>query len=211
MRFGLWNEILSRPVPDGGYGRFEMRIAHVLALIATTRLAEVEAELRAYDDAERSMPPGATWWADPLERFTLMVRNEMVARPPLVRRRLTCRAGVQRWDGGPAAMQRARNRRRDGVLVRRNASVMPSSLMLRGRCKHEADAPVPPDRRDRRPGNGAPQPPERWHHSRARCLGHDALTVTSASRQPPAPQHSGTRDTCSRPCTTRCSRSRPAP
>jgi tetratricopeptide (TPR) repeat protein len=58
----------------------EIRIARILALIATERLAEVEAELRAYDEAERSMPPGSTWWADPLERFTLMVRNEMAAR-----------------------------------------------------------------------------------------------------------------------------------
>ena len=33
---------------------------------------------------------------------------------------------------------------------------------------------------------------------------------TSASRQPPAPQHSGKHDTCFRPYTTRHSRSRPA-
>jgi tetratricopeptide (TPR) repeat protein len=80
MRFGLWNEILARPVPDNTYGRLEMRIARVLALIATARLTEVRAELQAYEDAERAMPAGATWWADPLERFTPMVRNEMAAR-----------------------------------------------------------------------------------------------------------------------------------
>ena len=79
MRFGLWNEILSRPVPDRGIGRLEMRIARVLALTATKRLADAEAELRAYEEAERAMPGDATWWADSLERFTAMARAEMAA------------------------------------------------------------------------------------------------------------------------------------
>jgi len=80
MRFGRWDEILSRPIPARGYGRFELRIARVLALVATARLGDVDAELRAYDEAERAMPAGSRWWADPLERFTPMVRNEMAAR-----------------------------------------------------------------------------------------------------------------------------------
>jgi tetratricopeptide (TPR) repeat protein len=46
----------------------------------STRLEDADAELRAYDEAERAMSPGSRWWADPLERFTPMVRNEMAAR-----------------------------------------------------------------------------------------------------------------------------------
>jgi tetratricopeptide (TPR) repeat protein len=80
MRFGRWEDILSRPVPARGYGRFELRIARVLALVATSRLDEADAELRAYNEAEQAMPAGSRWWADPLERFTPMVRSEMAAR-----------------------------------------------------------------------------------------------------------------------------------
>jgi tetratricopeptide (TPR) repeat protein len=67
-------------VPAQRYGRFEHRIARVLALVATARLEDAAAELRAYEEAERAMSLGSRWWADPLERFTPMVRNEMAAR-----------------------------------------------------------------------------------------------------------------------------------
>jgi tetratricopeptide (TPR) repeat protein len=95
MRFGRWDEILSRPVPARGYGRFELRIARVLALVATARLMEADAELRAYDEAERSMPVGSRWWADPLERFTPMVRNEMAARVAWARGNRA--AAIEHW------------------------------------------------------------------------------------------------------------------
>ena len=52
----------------------------MLALVATGRHEDAAAELRAYEEAERAMAAGSRWWADPLERFTPMVRNEMAAR-----------------------------------------------------------------------------------------------------------------------------------
>ncbi len=80
LRFRRWEDILQQPLPTHPVSLLEWRVARVLALIALERLPEAEAALLEYEAAERALPPNATWWADPIERFVPMVRSEMDAR-----------------------------------------------------------------------------------------------------------------------------------
>ncbi|MGH9791778.1 MAG: hypothetical protein ACRD5W_11255 [Candidatus Acidiferrales bacterium] len=95
LRFQQWDAVLSRVAPRGAISTLEWRVARVLALTAKGMLDEAEAELKQYEGAERALPPGSTWWADPIERFLPMVRSEMAAR--IIWARGDRRAAVEQW------------------------------------------------------------------------------------------------------------------
>lgn len=80
LRFNRWRDILERRRPDRGVSRLEWHIATVLALVGSVRLPEAEQARADYARFEAELPADTRWWADPIEGFVLMAREEMDAR-----------------------------------------------------------------------------------------------------------------------------------
>jgi tetratricopeptide (TPR) repeat protein len=80
LRFNQWEGVLRYPQPDSPVALIEWRVARVLALVGTGRLAAAETVRGEFAAAERRLPGGALWWSDPVAKFVPMARHEMDAR-----------------------------------------------------------------------------------------------------------------------------------
>jgi tetratricopeptide (TPR) repeat protein len=80
LRFNQWEGVLRYPQPVNPVALLEWRVARVLALVGTGRLAAAETVRAEFAAAERRLPGGALWWSDPVAKFVPMARHEMDAR-----------------------------------------------------------------------------------------------------------------------------------
>jgi len=80
LRFNRLTDILVRKRPERGVSRLEWHVATVLALVGSGRLSEAERARADYAAFEAELPRDINWWADPIEAFLPMVRDEMDAR-----------------------------------------------------------------------------------------------------------------------------------
>lgn len=150
LRFNRWRDILERRRPDRGVSRLEWHVATVLALVGSGRLSEAEQARADYATFEAELPADTRWWADPIERFVLMVREEMDARIAWAKGNHA--NAIAHWERAVAAQDRLT--RLEAVLpwfhpVRESFG---AALLLSGRSA-EAERVFREDLRSN-PGNG---------------------------------------------------------